>query len=163
MRRRRLPDLFLLWALAIGAGQAWAHQIFFPVEPAVRDAAASGPIWRAMSAAPDLGWLAGLVLAALILGTRRPRRALVLVLAALVVVLAFEGARQTVEHSQQSIHARDRAVDGGALQLVALPVEATAAANLELRPAGEVGSRDSFVAASSSRRPARDRAPPLPS
>ena len=160
MRRRRLPDVLLLWALALGAGQAWAHQIVFPVEPGPRDAAAVGPVWRAMSAVPDLGWLAVFVAAALILGTRRPRRALVLVLAALVVVLAFEGSRQTVEDPQHSIHARDRVVDGGTLQLVALPAESSAAADLELRPAGQVAQPRSLVRAPAPRLPARDRAPP---
>jgi len=160
VRRRQLPGTFLLCALALVAGQLWAHDVVFPVAPSGFHLHAAGPLWRALAAVPDLGWLAPALAAALVAAMRRPRRALAVLLAVLVVAFAFEGARRAADLTPHSIHARDRASDPAGAPVVALFVESSAPAAPAPVPVGEVVGWAAAMAASASPAPAASRAPP---
>jgi len=162
VQRGQFAGTFLLWALALVAGQIWSHDLIFPLEPDAVPVPSAGPLWRALAALPDLGWLAPGIAAALLAGARRPRRALAAVLAALVVALAFAGAWQAGELGPHSIVARDRAVDSGAAHLTALPVEvSTVPAPPLVVQLGTVNARSSLLPRSALLAPAHGRAPPL--
>ena len=160
MRRDGLSGVLLLWSLALVAGQVWSHDLVFPL--AIARSADAGPLWRALAAVPDLGWLVPLVAVVLLAGVRRPRRALAAALAALVVALAFDaGWRADDPGAPHSIQARDRAVDSVHSHLTALPVEVSALAAPALVPVGDAVARQSPLLRSASIAPAPGRAPPL--
>lgn len=160
MRRRELSGTFLLCALALVVGQLWAHDVVFPLAPEALALPGAGPLWRALAAVPDLGWLAPGIAVALIAGARRLRRALAVVLAVLVVAFAFEGARHAADLTPHSIQARDRAVDSTGAPVVALPVEVSGHTAPDRVPLGDVAAWPSASAASASPGPAPSRAPP---
>ena len=161
MRRDGLSGVFLLWSLALVAGQVWSHDLVFPLGPETARAAGAGPLWRALAAAPDFGWLVPIVAVALLAGVRRPRRALAAALAALVVALAFDAAWRPEDPSvPHSIQARDRAADSGHAHLSALPVEVSALAAPELTPLGLTAVRQLPLPRPASIAPASGRAPP---
>ena len=161
MRPGHLSGTFLLWSLALVAGQIWSHDLIFPLDADNGALLDAGPLWRALGAIPDLGWLAPGITAALLAGVRRPRRALAGVLAALVVALAFASAWRAGDPAPHSIVARDRAVDHGAAHLTALPVEVSAVAAPALVRLGEIAARPSALLRSASLAPASGRSPPL--
>ena len=149
-----------MWSLAIAAGQAWAHQVVFPVDSGLSVLVAEGRIWRSLVDAPDLGWLAALVVAVLLAAVRRPRRALSLALAVVLVALAFEGSRQTVSPAPHSIQAHGRVGDIAAWHPVAVPVGEKSPT---FRNGPAVGAVVDFAPSVPSERPrslARGRAPP---
>ena len=160
VRPRRRPEVFLLWSLAIAAGQAWAHQVVFPVDPGLNALAPEGRTWRALVAAPDLGWLAVLLAAVLLVAVRRPRRALSLALAVMLVALAFEGSRQAVSSAPHSIQAHGRAGDVAAWHPVVVPVEEESPAFRDGRAIGAVTDLTPSAPSERPRSPARGRAPP---
>jgi hypothetical protein len=153
--------VLLIWSLALFAGQVWSHDLVFPLVPDAMSQSGAGPLWRALAAVPDLGWLAAVVVAALLVGVRRPRRALSAVLAALVVALAFHAAWRAEDPSPHSIQARDRAVDSAHAHLSALPVEASALGAPTLVPLGDTIAQRSLLPRSASIAPAPGRAPPF--
>ena len=151
--------MLLLWSLALVAGQVWSHDLVFP--PEIARSSGAGPLWRALAAVPDLGWLVPLVAVALLAGVRRPRRALAAALTVLVVALAFDaGWRADDPGAPHSIQARDRAVDSVHAHLTALPVEVSALAAPALVPLGDAVARQSPLVRSASIAPAPGRAPP---
>lgn len=160
MRRREFPGTFLLWSLALVAGQLWAHDVVFPLVPEEISLPGAGPLWRALSAIPDLGWLVPAVAAALVAGVRRPRRVLALVLAVLVVAFAFEGARHATDLTPHSIQVRDRAADSAGTPVVAVPAEVSDHSAPDRVRWGDVAAWPSALAASASPDPALSRAPP---
>lgn len=161
MRRDRLTGVLLVWSLALVAGQVWSHDLVFPLVPDAVRLSGAGPLWRALAAVPDLGWLAPVVVAALLAGVRRPRRALSAVLAALVVVLAFHAAWRAEDPAPHSIQARDRAVDSAHAHLSALPVEVSALGAPTLVRLDDASRRPSPLPRFASIAPAPGRAPPL--
>ncbi len=160
MRHRELSGTFLLCALALAAGQLWAHDVVFPVASSALHVPGADPLWRALAAIPDLGWLAPALAVALAAAPRRPRRALAVLLAVLVVAFAFEGARRAADLAPHSIHARDRASEPAGASVVALLVEASAPAAPEPVRLGDVAAWPAAIAASTSPSPADSRAPP---
>ena len=160
MRRPELSDTFLLCALALAAGQLWAHDVVFPVASSALHLPGTGPLWRALAAVPDLGWLAPALVVALAAALRRPRRALAVLLAVLVVAFAFEGARRAADLTPHSIHARDRASEPAGTSVVSLLVETSAPAAPEPALLGDVAGWPAAIAASAPPAPADSRAPP---
>jgi hypothetical protein len=161
VRRDRFSGVLLIWSLALLAGQVWSHDLVFPLVPGAARTSGAEPLWRALAAVPDLGWLAALVVVALLAGVRRPRRALSAVLAALVVALAFHAAWRAEDPSPHSMHARDRAVDTAHAHLSALPVEVSAPGAPTLVALGDTIARPSPLSRSASIAPAPGRAPPF--
>jgi hypothetical protein len=160
VRPRRRPDVFLLWSLAIAAGQAWSHQVVFPVDSGLNALGSDGRVWRALVDTPDLGWLAATVAAVLLAAVRRPRRALSVALAAMLVALAFEGSRQAVSSAPHSIQAHGRAGDVAAWHPVAMPI---GEGSPTFRDGGATGAVVDLSPSACSPRPggpARGRAPP---
>jgi hypothetical protein len=149
-----------MWSLAIAAGQAWAHQMVFPVDSGLNALAAEGRIWRALVDAPDLGWLATLVGAVLLAAVRRPRRALSLAVAVMLVALAFEGSRQAVSLAPHSIQAHGRAGDVAAWHPVAVPVGGESPTFRDGSATGDVAELTLSAPSERPRSPARGRAPP---
>ena len=162
MPRDGLSGVVLLWSLALVAGQAWSHDLVFPLGSEIARSSGAGPLWRALATVPDLGWLVPLVAVALLAGVRRPRRALAAALAALVVALAFDaGWRADDPGAPHSIQARDRAVDSVHAHLTALPVEVSALAAPALVPVADTVARPSPLPRSAPIAPTPGRAPPL--
>ena len=160
MRGRDLCGTFLVCSLALAAGQIWAHDVVFPLDPAVLSLPATGPLWRALAALPDLGWLAPLIAAALLAGARRPRRALAVVLAVLLVAFAFEGARHAADLTPHSIQARDRAADSAAAPVLALLIEVSGHAAPDPVLVADLAAWPARRPASAPSLPAPSRAPP---
>jgi hypothetical protein len=141
-----LPILILASLVLLGsAGSAWAHRDLLPASPAPShaqhaDGAASllgdGLRTLALSAAseaPALPWPALLgMLMAVLLGWRRPRRALALAIVVLLAVLAFEDGLHSVHHLDDLAKLARCAVAGATAQLTATTVDGVASADAPL-------------------------------
>jgi hypothetical protein len=156
MSVRRGPLFAMLWSLAILAGQLWAHGLVFPVE---RVGGPDGPHWRMLTAAPELGWIALIAAAVVLLGRRRPRRALAAALVLVLAFLAFESTRQAVEPVPCSIHAAGGAASASAHGTVVV-VGGVASVDPAPGPIGRAVEHRLLSAVGPTDTPASGRAPP---
>ncbi len=165
MRLRRVcVSLLLALALLAIAGPAAAHVVFPAAAPAILpapDAPAAFPALTAALAPPSLAWYlpAVLVLAALT-AWRGPRRVLVVTLALLLFLFAFENALHSVHHGFDPKQQEECTVAAASAHLAAVQVDDLGLSSAVL---GVIGRTDTAPAVSTPTRflsPDQGRAPP---
>ncbi|MEX2220866.1 MAG: hypothetical protein WEG40_03635 [Candidatus Rokuibacteriota bacterium] len=154
--------LLALAFLAI-AGPAAAHVTAPPSSAALQapDASAIIPVLSAAPSAPALPWY---LPAALALGAvaawRRPRRALVVTLAVLLCVFAFEDALHSVHHGFDAQQQEECTVAAASAQLSAVEADDVTLFSFALPTIGEAAAGPPAFALTRSLSPDQGRAPP---
>lgn len=159
-------------ALLAATGPAMAHSSASIIEPAPRTAEVSippvtpSPAPTLAAAADSSGftsWIAagGLVLAGVAL-RRRPRRTLVLCLALLLTLFAFENALHSVHHGLDPKQADACTIAAASAHLSAVAVDGIVATSIVLVAAGHAAEPDPSTLPARWLGPDQGRAPPAP-
>lgn len=165
----RSPHAFLSLLLALAilviAGPAAAHVIPSAALAAVLQASEAPAIVPILTAAPALSVLpwylpAGLVLGALVAG-RGPRRAVVLTLALLLCVFAFENALHSVHHGFDAKQQEECTVAAASAHLAAVQIDDPGLSSVALPVVGQADATSPASAPIRFLSPDQGRAPPF--
>jgi hypothetical protein len=158
-------------ALLAATGPAMAHSSASIIEPAPRTAEVSippvtpspPPLAAAADSSGFTPWIAagGLVLAGVAL-RRRPRRTLVLCLALLLTLFAFENALHSVHHGLDPKQADACTIAAASAHLSAVAVDGIVATSIVLVAAGHAAEPDPSTLPARWLGPDQGRAPPAP-
>jgi hypothetical protein len=159
---------FLLPALALLAiaGPAAAHVPVATPATTLEPGPAAGTISTLIAAPTPSAWpwylVPALGLVAVTAG-RRPRRALVVALALLLCVFAFENALHSVHHGFDAQQQEACTIAAAAAHLTAVQVDDVGLFSVALAVIGRVEAAPPVAATTRSLGPDRGRAPPFPS
>jgi len=160
--------LLLTLAILVIAGPAAAHVVAPAPAAAVLPATETPAIVPVLSAAPTpsaLPWhlaiaLAGVLALAVVTARHRPRRALVVALALLLCVFAFENALHSVHHGFDPKQQEECTVAAVSAHLAAVQVDDLGPSSIVLRVVGRAEAVPSPLARTRFLSPDQGRAPP---
>ncbi len=159
--QRVYAALLLTLALMVIAGSAAAHEPAATAPPLTAQASALIPVLGAAPAPPALPWQVSAVLVLGAIATiGRPRRALVVTLALLLCVFAFENALHSVHHGFDAQQHEECTVAAAAAHLAAIQVDDVGLSSVVLATIGRAEAAPPTAALTRSLSPDQGRAPP---